>query len=298
MADEIALRTEAEQSTPRVSEFRRVIRLLSQRGVVTFGFVTILAFIFLAIFAPYITTYKPYEADLSQALLQPSRGHLLGTDPLGRDLLTRVIYGTRISLLVGVAAVFLAGVIGQTMGLAAGYVGGRLNTVVMRFVDALMSFPSILLALAIAAILGVGTVNLVVALGISMVPSHARLMCAQALSIRENDYILAGRVMGASNLRIMVRHVLPNAFPPIMVMLTLEMGMVILAEAGLSFLGLGVPPPTPTWGVLVSEGREYLLTNPLVSLAPGVAIMLLVFAFNMVGDGLRDALDPRLRGRI
>ena len=184
----------------------------------------------------------------------------------------------------------------MTLGLIAGYFGGWRYVIIMRFMDALMSFPMILLALLITTLLGGGLVNVMIALGIALMPGYARIMCGQVLSIKESDYILAGHSMGASDFRIMLRHVLPNSLPPLIVMITMMMGMTILAEAGLSYLGIGVELPTATWGGMVNEGYQRLTTNPILSFAPGIAIMLVVFSFNMVGDGLRDALDPKLRG--
>jgi peptide/nickel transport system permease protein/oligopeptide transport system permease protein len=262
-----------------------------------FGFFVILVAVIAAVFAPFVAPYDPYEQDLSSALLQPlSEGHLLGTDALGRDTLSRIVYGTRTSLIVGIIAISIAAGIGMTLGLIAGFFGGTTNTIIMRCIDALMAFPMILLALVIAALLGGGLLNVIIALGITMVSTYCRLMCGQVLSIKENDYILASRAIGTSNFRIMLRHVLPNSFPPLIVLITMQLGFVILAEASLSFLGIGIEPPGAAWGAMVSEGYRYLFTHPILSFAPGVAIMLLVFAFNMVGDGLRDALDPRLRG--
>jgi len=264
---------------------------------VLFGFVIIVVALLAALFAPWLAPYEPYEQDLSSALLQPfSGGHLLGTDALGRDTLSRIIYGTQTSLKVGVVAILIAAGIGMTLGLLAGYFGGTTNTIIMRCIDALMAFPMILLALVIAALLGGGLTNVIIALGITMLSTYARLMCSQVLSVKENDYIMASRAIGTSNLRIMLRHILPNSFPPLIVLITMNLGFAILAEAGLSFLGIGIEPPGAAWGAMVSEGYRYLFTHPILSFAPGVAIMLLVFAFNMVGDGLRDALDPRLRG--
>jgi ABC-type dipeptide/oligopeptide/nickel transport system permease subunit len=200
--------------------------------------------------------------------------------------------------MVGVIALGIAASIGMTMGLLAGFLGGWIDNLLMRFVDALMCFPMILLALVIATLLGNGLKNVMIALGIAMLPGYARLMCAQVLSIKENDYILAARSIGAGSLRTMLRHVLPNCLPPLIVLITMQIGAAILAEAGLSFLGVGIQPPNAAWGTMVSDGQSYLLTNPLLSAAPGIAIMLVVFSFNMIGDGLRDALDPRLRGTI
>jgi ABC-type dipeptide/oligopeptide/nickel transport system permease subunit len=268
------------------------------RKVVVFGLIIIIFLILSAVFAPLLAPYDPYRVNLNAQLLQPNREYLLGTDDVGRDVLSRIIYGTRTSLLVGIVSVGIAASIGMTLGLLAGYFGGITYTVIMRLMDAMMSLPMILLALVIASILGGGLKNVMIALGIGLIPGYARLMCGQTLSIKENEYVIAGRAIGASNQRIMFRHILPNSFPPLMVMMTMMLGMAILSEAGLSFLGVGIQPPGAAWGSMVSEGYKYLMTNPILSFAPGIAIMLVVFAFNMIGDGLRDALDPRLRGTI
>jgi peptide/nickel transport system permease protein len=280
----------------RTSEVKRFLRVLFGRPLVIFGVVIILLVIITAIFAPLLAPYDPYNQDLLVSLAKPSAQHLLGTDQLGRDTLSRLIYGTRNSLLVGVVALGIAAIIGTSLGLVAGYFGGWVYSVIMRFIDSLMCFPMILLALVIATLLGGGMRNVMIALGIAMLPAYARLMCGQVLSVKENDYVLASHSEGAGNMRIMLLHILPNCFPPLIVLMTMQIGAAILGEAGLSFLGVGIQPPASAWGYMVSDGRTYLLTNPLLSFAPGLAIMLTVFAFNMVGDGLRDALDPRLRG--
>ena len=287
-----------DEAPLRVSTFRRFIRVFLSRVVVVFGLTVIIALILTAVCAPYIAPYDPYQQNLDNILSKPNSKHLLGTDTLGRDTLSRIIYGSRTSLMVGIVAIFIAAAIGMLSGLIAGYFGGMTNMLIMRFIDALMSFPMILLALTIAAILGGGLQNIILALGVSLIPPYTRLMCAQALSIKQNDYVMAGHAMGAKNSRIMLRHVAPNCFPPLIVLMTMMMGSAILAEAGLSFLGIGITPPGAAWGAMVSEGYRYLLSNPVLSFAPGLAIMLVVFAFNMVGDGLRDALDPRLRGSL
>jgi peptide/nickel transport system permease protein len=282
----------------KVNELLRLWRVFISRGVVLFGMIVIIILILTAFFAPLIAPYDPYDQNLETVLLSPSMEHLLGTDAIGRDILSRIIFGTRNSLMVGIVALGIAATIGMIMGLTAGYFGGWVQATIMRFIDALMTFPMILLALIFASLLGGGLKNVMIALGISLLPGYARIMCGQVLSVKENDYILAEHALGARNLRVMLRHILPNCFPPMIVLVTLQMGAAILAEAGLSFLGIGIEPPGAAWGAMVNDGYHYLITNPILSFAPGMAIMLVVFSFNMVGDGLRDALDPRLRGLI
>lgn len=293
------LETATITETPiRVNEFRRFTRVFFSRGLVTSGLVMILILTITAIFAPLLTPYDPYLTSLEETLQSPSLQHLLGTDTLGRDTLTRIMYGARTSLMIGVVVVFSSSIIGFFLGLVAGYYGGWKYIIIMRTLDAFMAFPMILLALVIASLLGGGILNIIIALTVGLIPVSSRLMCGQVVSYRENDYILAARSMGASNSRTMFRHLVPNCFPPLIVMVTMVMGEVILAEAGLSFLGVGVQAPIAAWGSMISEGRNYLLRAPMLSFAPGFALMMAVFGFTMVGDGLRDALDPRLRGVI
>jgi peptide/nickel transport system permease protein len=294
MADDVNLNI--MEIAPKVSEWSRFRRVFFSRGVVVFGIVVILLFIFIAIFAPLIAPYDPNEPDYNAILQNPSSAHWLGTDSLGRDTLSRILFGSRTSLEIGLIVVFFACIIGITLGTIAGFYGGWVYIIIMRFIDALMAFPMILLALVIATLLGGGMKNVIISLSIALMPGYARLMCGQVLSVKQNDYMIAARSMGASNLRMMLRHVVPNCISPIIVQITMMLGATILAEAGLSFLGIGITPPTPAWGSMVSEARDYLSTLPILSFAPGLALMLVVFAFNMVGDGLRDALDPRLRG--
>jgi peptide/nickel transport system permease protein len=286
------------EAPPQISEFRRFLRVFMGRKVVLFGLVIIVIFIIVAIFAPFIAPYDPYEPDPSSSLAPLSAKHLLGTDAIGRDTLSRVIFGSRISLLVALSAIGFGASAGLVLGLLAGYFGSVTYQIIMRIVDALMSFPMILLALAIASLLGGGLKNIIIALSVGLVPGYARLMCGMALSVKETDYVMAGRSMGASHARIMLRHIIPNCLPPLIVMVTLMIGATILAEAGLSFLGVGVTPPEAAWGSMINDGYQRIRTYPILSFAPGVAIMLVVFSFNMVGDGLRDALDPRLRGTL
>jgi peptide/nickel transport system permease protein/oligopeptide transport system permease protein len=289
--------TNADQA-PRVSEFKRFRRVFFGRWVVILGIVIMLLLLIASIFAPWLAPYDPIKSNMTESLQNPSLKHILGTDILGRDVLSRIIYGARVSLMVGVIATSIAAIVGMSMGLLAGYFRGWINNVIMRITDALMSIPPIMLALAIAAVLGGGLKNVMISVGISLIPTYCRLMCGQILSIKESDYITAAILSGASHTRVMLKHLLPNSFPPILVLITLNMGIAILAEASLSFLGIGISPPEPAWGAMVSDGYRYLNTNPVLSFAPGVAVMLVVLAFNLVGDGLRDALDPRLRGVI
>jgi peptide/nickel transport system permease protein len=290
--------SELRATNRRVSEFRHFRKAFFGRKLVAFGLVIILLLIMTAIFAPLVAPYNPYKTDVDHQLAQPGREHLLGTDAVGRDTLSRIIYGSRISLMVGIVVVLIAASVGITLGLIAGYSGGITNSIIMRLMDSMMAIPMILLALVIAALLGGGMKNIMIALGIGLIPGYARLMCGQVLSVKESDYITAARSFGAGNIRIMIVHILKNCFPPLIVMMTLMLGMAILAEAGLSFLGIGIEAPEAAWGSMVSDGYRYLLSNPILSIVPGVAIMVVVFAFNLVGDGLRDALDPRLRGRL
>lgn len=298
MAQEKTTTSDSKVVTPRVTEGQRFRRVFFSRKVVVFGLIVISILLITAIFAPWLAQYDPYKQNLNEVLQNPSAQHWLGTDTIGRDILSRVIYGSRNSLMVGVVALGIASLIGMALGLIAGYFGGWTFNIIMRIVDALMCFPMILMALVIAALLGGGLKNVMIALGIALIPGYARLMCGQVLSVKENDYIVAERSIGANNLRIMLRHVFPNCMPALIVLVTMQLGSAILAEAGLSFLGVGIQPPAAAWGSMVNDGRQYLLTNPILSFAPGIAIMLTVFSFNMVGDGLRDALDPRLRGTL
>jgi len=281
-----------------VSEFHRVYKVMFSRWVVVFGITMIIVFLIIAVTAPWLAPYDPLEQNLGATLQPPSRTHLLGTDDLGRDQLSRLIYGSRISLLVGIVVVTIAGVIGMVMGLVAGYFGGWTNTIIMRITDTLMSLPPIVLMLALSAVLGGGLRSILISVGVILAPTYCRLMCGQILTLKESDFITACHIIGANDLRIMVRHLLPNAFPPLLVLVTINLGTAVMFEATLSFLGIGITPPTAAWGSMVMSGYRFLLKNPILSFAPGLSIMLLVLGFNMVGDGLRDALDPRLKGKI
>ncbi len=286
------------ETEPRYSEFRRMISVFAGRPLPVIGFVIIALVVLMAIFAPFLAPYEPNAMDIMNKLQSPNAQHLLGTDSLGRDTLSRIIYGSRTSLIVGIAVMSITSVIGIALGLVAAYFGGIVYHVIMRFMDALMAFPMLLLALLVAAMLGGGMKNVIIALGIGMLSAPCRLMCGVVLSVKQNDYVLSARAMGMSNLRLMLQEILPNSFPPLLVLVTIGLGAVILAEAGLSFLGIGITPPTATWGGMVNDGYKFLMSSPVLAISPGVAIMLVVFGFNMLGDGLRDALDPKLRGVI
>jgi len=287
---------EFSEAPPRVSEWRRFWRVFLQRKIVMFGLVVFGLLVITAMFANFLAPHDPYRGVMADSLQQPNKTYWLGTDIQGRDTLSRLIFGTRTALAVGFITVGVSAVVGLALGMIAGFFGGIASAIIMRVMDALMSFPMLILALLLSAILGGGIQNVIIALSIASLPGNARVMNGLALTLRENDYVLAERSMGSTSLRIMLGHILPNALPPILVLVTLQLGGIIMAEAGLSFLGIGIKPPGAAWGAMVNDGYRYLLTNPMLSFAPGIAIMLVVFAFNMLGDGLRDALDPRLRG--
>ena len=287
-----------EQVLPRVNEARRFVRVMLSRGVVVFGLIIIVVTILAAAFAPFVSPYDPHDQDLENVLQQPTAKHLLGSDSLGRDTLSRIIFGTRISLIVGVGTVLIAASLGTIIGLIAGFFGGWIYTVIMRITDGVMAIPPLLLALVVAVLIGTGVQGVMIAISVALIPGYIRLICGQVLSVKENEYVMAARSVGVSKIAIMFRHILPNCFSPLIVQMTMMMGLAILIEASLSFLGLGIKPPTAAWGSMVYDGYKYLIMRPILSIAPGGAIMLLVFAFNMIGDGLRDTLDPRLRGSI
>ena len=295
----VAAPNDFKEAPARSSEWQRFSRVFFQRKLVLFGLVILLLLIFTATFAPLLTPYSHTSGDITESLQDPSAKHWLGTDLQGRDTLSRLIYGSRTALAVGFISVLVAGFVGVSLGLIAGFFGGITGAIIMRVMDALLSLPTILWALFIASVLGAkGLSTVIIALSIATLPGYARVIHGLTLTVRENDYILAQRSLGSGNWRTMLRHILPNTFPSMIVLITLQLGALILAEAGLSFLGLGIQPPDAAWGAMVADGRRYLLQHPLLSFAPGVAIMFVVFAFNLVGDGLRDALDPRLRGLI
>jgi peptide/nickel transport system permease protein len=273
---------------------RRVLRRLARHKSAAIGFAIIVVLIVIALMASFIAPYDPIG--LSRNILQPpSGGHLMGTDNLGRDIFSRVVYGTRVSLQMGFIAIAIAATVGTAMGLVAGTYGGFVDTVLMRFVDALMAVPGILLALSVAAVLGTGLHVAMIAVGIAWIPSFARIVRSLVLQVKEMPYIEAARSLGSSDTRLIWRHVLPNAFTPVLVLSSLGVGSAVLIGAALSFLGVGAQPPTAEWGIMLSEGRQFMRSAWWVMAFPGLAITVTVLAANLVGDGLRDALDPRIK---
>ena len=275
----------------------RFVRVLLETRLVGAGLVISAIVVLCALAAPLIAPYDPNEQDYLALTDPPSAAHLLGTDDLGRDVLSRLIYGSRVSLEVGLIAVGIAVGVGVSLGLSAGYTGGGVDDVTMRVVDAVQAFPNLILALAITAALGPSIGNAMLAIGFVAIPGIARLTRGQALSVREREFVAAARVCGATPLGIMRRHIWPNVTAPIVVQATLLMGTAIVTEAALSFLGVGVQPPTPSWGAMLRTGTQYLEVAPWIGITSGAAIFVTVLAFNFVGDGLRRALDPRLAGR-
>jgi len=291
---EVALDT--QEAAARRGKTHELWRRLKKDKFAVAGGCLLLAVILAGILAPLITPYSPYEAVLDNRLLPPgTQGHILGTDEMGRDMLTRLVYGARVSVMVGFVAVSIALFFGILVGLFAGYFGGRLDTFLMRGIDILMAFPYVLLAIAIIAALGPGLFQAMVAISIVGIPYYARIVRGTVLSLRDKEFVEAEKALGANDLRIIFRHILPNTMAPIIVAATLDVGWMIIAASGLSFLGLGAQPPMAEWGVMLSEGRKFLRVAPWVSLLPGTCIFLVVLSLNLLGDGLRDALDPRLK---
>jgi len=259
------------------------------------GLLISLCFALVAIFAPYLSPHDPYDMDLLVMRKAPDSQHLLGTDELGRDILSRIIWGARLSLVIAMLSISISSVIGTFMGTVSGYFGGILDNLIMRVIDVMMAFPGILLALSLVTFMGPGLRSTIIALGIATIPRFARISRGSVLIAKEQDFVEAARALGSSHTRMIFRHILPNCLAPISVEFSLRFAVIILLSAGLSFLGLGVQPPTPEWGAMMSNGRAYLRVAPHIITFPGMAIMLVVLGFNLLGDGLRDSLDPRLK---
>ena len=271
-------------------------KALKRRRLAMAGGAVIVLLVLVGIAGPWIAPYDPLAQDLSKSLLGPSLQHWFGTDSFGRDILSRVLYGARISLLVGIVSQGIAFSLGVAMGLVSGYYGGKVDTLIMRLADVTLAFPTLLLLIAITAAFQPGLAVVFVAIGIVGWAGLARLVRSQTLVVRELDFVQAARALGMNDARLLTRHVLPNTLAPAIIAVTLGMAGAILLEAALSFIGLGAQPPTPSWGSMISDGRDFLRTAPWISVFPGLAIGLVVLGFNLFGDGLRDAMDPRLRG--
>lgn len=278
-----------------IRNWQRIFRTYLKNKISVAGTIIIIIIIPIAIFAHFISPHDPIDQDIIHRLNAPDQKHLLGTDALGRDVFSRIIFGARVSLLVGIVSVAIGMLVGTLLGVIAGYYGKKVEYFIMRGVDVMMSFPDEVLGIMIMVVLGSGVFNLILVIGILLIPRFARLAHGPALTLRELEYVEASRAIGLNNLRIILRHILPNMFGEVIVMGALWMGLAIRLEANLSFLGLGVSPPTPTWGNMIRTGIEHLTNAPWLSFYPGLAILISVLAFNLVGDGLRDVIDPKLR---
>ncbi len=287
-----------ERSYRQVSFARDMWRRFRRNRLAVAGLIVVLLLVFSAVLAGQIAPYSPTKVNLKDQFLPPSLQHFFGTDVYGRDIFSRVLFGARISLLIGLIPAFISMVIGSVLGVLGGFEGGWVDTVLMRIGDVVMAFPSIVLAMVVTYTLGASLFTLFVALSVVGWAGAARVVRAQTLSLKERDFVKAASAVGARRMRIMFRHIIPNCLAPIIVLLTLGIPSAIMAEAGLSFLGVGAQPPTPSWGLMINEAQEYIFSAPWASILPGAAILLTVLAFNFVGDGLRDALDPYLKGKM
>jgi len=286
---------DGETAAPPSSFLRDVLAAYRRNRLAMAGAAVVLLLFLMALFAPWLTPYDPYAIDLEAMTEAPSWAHWLGTDQFGRDLLTRILYGTRISLVIGIVPTLMSMAIGTTLGLAGGFYGGKVDMVIMRLCDIVLAFPSLLLAMVVMYTLGATLVNIFIALAAVGWAGTARVVRSQVLSLKEKEFVEAARAVGVKNSVIMARHILPNCLPALIVLFTLGIPGAILSEASLSFLGVGAQPPTPSWGLIVTSGKEFLFSAPWVAIAPGIFILVTVLAFNFMGDGFRDALDPYMK---
>ena len=277
------------------NQLKRMWYSFCKRKVAVLGLAIVLLYILVAIFAPLLAPYDPVEQELANMLQTPSAEHLLGTDEVGRDILSRIIYGARISMKVGFYAVGVAFILGVPLGIFAGFYGGKVDLIIMRMMDVLLAFPGILLSIVFVSVLGPNLNNAILSVGIYTVPNFALMARGEALTLRNSEFVEAARAMGSSNLRIIFSHILINIVSPLIVMGTLSFGTAIITTAGMGFLGIGAQPPTPEWGAMLSSGRQYLLVAPHVTTYTGLAILFLVLGLNLLGDGLRDVLDPKMK---
>ena len=283
------------QDTRKRSPWRDVWYRLRKNKSALFGMFIIFLLFFFAITADFIAPYGIDDQNLALGISKPGPGYPMGTDNFGRDIMSRIIHGSRISLMVGFISVSISLIIGGSLGAIAGYFGGKLDNIIMRTMDILLAIPSILLAISIVSALGPGLINVMIAVGISSIPSYSRIVRASVITLKDQEFIEAARAVGTSNFRIITKHLIPNSLAPIIVQATLGVAGAILSAAGLSFIGLGIQPPTPEWGAMLSTGRQYIRDFPHITAFPGLAIMVTIFGLNLFGDGLRDALDPRLK---
>lgn len=271
------------------------LKKLMRNKLAMIGFIIVIIVILIAIFAPYIATHSPNSIDTLASFRKPGEdGHILGTDNYGRDLFSRIVYGARISIIVSLSAVLVGGVIGTLLGLISGYFGGVIDNILMRIMDGFSAFPFILLAILLMTVLGQGLVNVIIAIGVGNIPGFTRIVRGQVLAVKEEEYIEVQRSLGASNQRIILNHILPNSMGPLVVHGTMSVAGAIISEASLSFLGLGIQPPTASWGAILNDGRNFLFLNPEIATFSGLAILLTVLGINILGDGIRDAFDPKL----
>lgn len=284
-----------KKSSPRIEAFKMFLKRLFKNKAAVIGGLIIIFIVFVGIFGPHLVKTDPYAQNLLNKLQPPSKEHWFGTDNFGRDIFTRIVYGTGLTLKVGFLSVLIGGVVGVVLGIVSGYYGGIIDTLIMRVMDVLLAFPGILLALAIVSVLGGSITNVIIAVGIFSVPTFARIVRGSTLEVRKLEYIDAIRALGASDIRIIFKHILPNILSPIIVQGTMRIATAILTASGLAFLGLGAPPPTAEWGAMLSDGRSYMHNASHMVLFPGMMIVIAVLAFNVFGDGLRDALDPKMK---
>ena len=280
---------------PARSELSLFWRAFSRNGLAVVGAAIILAMIVMAVFAEWISPYDPDLPHLADKLMPPNSEYLLGTDQFGRDILSRIVYGARVSLLVGAGGTVLSLIVGVFLGAVSGYAGKWWDELIMRAMDIIMAFPFIVLAIALVVLIGTGMTNLILVIGILRVPQFARLLRSSVLSLKEQEFVVAARTVGQTPVRILFRHILPNALGPLLVLASLSIATAITTESALSFLGIGIQPPQSTWGTLLSDGRRYMLNAPWIATFPGLVLSLTIFGYNLVGDGLRDALDPHTR---
>lgn len=275
--------------------FNEVCSAIKKNKMALAGGIIIILLILIAIFAPFLSPHDPYFVNLDKQLLKPSAEHWLGTDEFGRDLLTRIMFGTRISLVIGLVPTLLSMIIGIVLGMVSGYYGKKTDFIIMRIADVVLAFPELLLAMVVMYTLGASLLNIFIALSLVRWAGVARVVRAQTMSIKEKEFVEASRAIGVKNWKIMFKHILPNCLSSLIVLFTLNIPGAILSEASLSFLGVGAQPPAASWGLMISRGKEYLFSAPWVAISPGIAILIIVLAFNYLGDGLRDALDPHMK---